>query len=67
MSLETIEKYRGASNAAPELDHWWCCDEDVAMCGTDISGMGGFSPRNPRCLVCEESFVCVECGQEYEP
>ena len=54
-----------------EQHHLWCCDEDVAMCGLDISdlpisdGEGDFKCKtchdlveaDEDCVICKDIFV----------
>lgn len=47
-----------------ELDHWVCCDNDVAMCGADVSNMawGHNSVLCPLCALADEE-TCPRCGE----
>ena len=36
----------------PELDHIYCCNPDLALCGTDISTMGYADHQQATCVVC---------------
>lgn len=51
------------------LDHIYCCDPDLALCGADIEGVTeetwDTEPANP-CIVCEDLVgkPCRICGAE---
>lgn len=38
----------------PELDHVYCCNPNLALCGTDISTMGEADHQQATCVVCVE-------------
>jgi len=48
--------------------HYWCCDEDVSLCGLDISEIEeGIGEGETLCIVCDdldfnEDYKCPECG-----
>lgn len=49
----------------PDMHHYYCCDEDKALCGEDIRGV----PENDgegeqMCVVCDdlEEVPCPVCG-----
>lgn len=52
-----------------EISHLWCCDEDVAMCSTDISGgvpVAASGTEDPRdCTMCLHEWgtgwTCPAC------
>lgn len=49
-----------------ELHHAWCCDEDVALCGTDISDAETTDGEGwLHCVVCVEleaaDVPCPKC------
>lgn len=50
-----------------DLDHVVCCDDDIALCGADVSGHdwgeGTFDPTQ-MCVVCRELYgkPCPRCG-----
>lgn len=58
---------RPTQGAADELDHIVCCQEDIAICGTDTSGLPWtWGMRDGRaCIVCAdlEPLPCRECGR----
>ncbi len=50
-----------------DLDHYWCCDEAVALCSADISGVPevDFLDDSPdACVVCRDlvNRSCARCG-----
>lgn len=51
-----------------ELDHFYCCDEDISMCGFDISDLPvvDFGLDNI-CVVCAEINICPICGTDWTP
>lgn len=62
-----------ASRANPDIaqcvgdvDHLYCCDPDLALCGEDISGDVdlGDDPLPQPCPLCEvlEHYACPRCG-----
>jgi hypothetical protein len=59
-----------AGNDDPEVDHLTCCDDDIAMCGEDLSGAEwcespGDRPVCPLCaLVAEDGLPCPVKGCE---
>lgn len=49
-----------------ELTHLWCCDPDVALCGSDISNSvelyeGETIAGSPECIVCEDLEGTCPC------
>jgi hypothetical protein len=45
------------------ITHVVCCNEDIALCGTDVSGqpfVGGDFPVD--CVVCLDTDACPGCG-----
>jgi hypothetical protein len=47
-----------------DLDHIYCCDPDVALCGTDISDAPEIDPNSEiNCVVCAdlEFQPCALC------
>lgn len=54
----------GRTSGGPdELDHLYCCDPDLALCGTDISGHED-NDADGTCVVCLdlEFAPCRLCG-----
>lgn len=58
-------RLRGAPDLAHDVCHAWCCDEDLAMCGHDMTDeedcghADGACPRCPMCaLMGEEERPC---------
>lgn len=51
---------------ADNLDHYVCCDENVALCGADVSAATWQEELPDLCLVCEDldenDVDCPECG-----
>lgn len=51
--LETEQKMTSAGDST--LDHFYCCDEDTALCGTDITDYSeGFDQEDNLCSVCDD-------------
>lgn len=49
------------------LDHFWCCDPDVAYCGSDISDATERDfdeDAEDMCVVCYDMqfAICAKCG-----
>lgn len=70
MSTTTAEPQTSntdTGNDDAELNHLYCCDEDTALCGLDISGMpeAEVIEGDPDiCLVCDDLArqPCDKCG-----
>ena len=47
------------------LDHLYCCDEDLSLCGLDISGHEEVDYMEDLCIVCWglEYSICERCGE----
>lgn len=59
---------RSDSDDWPGLAHYYCCDEDTALCGADLSGFEngeGSAPPEDECVVCAdlERYPCERCGE----
>lgn len=37
----------------PQIFHWYCCDPNIAYCGTDLSGVPK-KDEGDMCVVCED-------------
>lgn len=51
-----------------ELHHVYCCDENLALCGTDVTKYQEAEPpsdADKRCIVCEDLIdtTCERCGE----
>ena len=50
-----------------EVDHYYCCDKDKALCGADLRGQTEVYTILPHklCTVCHhlDQHRCKECGQ----
>jgi hypothetical protein len=45
---------QGPSGAAgADINHWYCCDPDRALCGADVSDEPEID-QDPDCVVCED-------------
>jgi hypothetical protein len=69
MTAAVLERQDAAPSrgGSPEVCHLWCCDENVAMCGLDISGerydLDGEDPDCPLCAIAdEEGLPCPVPG-----
>jgi hypothetical protein len=63
------ERPNGADDR-DELTHYYCCNEDLALCGADISMLPkelepGQIEAIP-CQVCVLLTVCSRCGESLE-
>lgn len=47
-----------------DLDHYVCCDNDVALCGADVSDAEWSEDLPDLCVVCDDldGFDCPRCG-----
>lgn len=68
MSTQTVEQTRPCSTADPMLCHYFCCDDTVAFCGADITGLHICPDDNScgcvPCVVCDDldtTYVCRYC------
>lgn len=63
--IETTQQPKVNISPAPDSDgpdgltHIWCCDPNVAHCGSDISGGADVAPTetlagSPECVVCDD-------------
>lgn len=64
--LETEPSGPGTAPAGDGLNHYFCCDPDMAYCGTDISGYEmGWAASLPACIVCVELEAAdTPCGPD---
>lgn len=70
MATETTVAPDAVESAADDICHLWCCNEDVAMCGADITGEPPCPhpddedcPACPMCsLVEDEALPCPVPG-----
>ena len=62
--LETKPAITDGSGNPDELFHIICCDDDIALCGTDVSKMAETEPDGePHCVVCEDLYTLDNpCG-----
>lgn len=51
---------RHSTTTGDNLDHWWCCDPDRALCGADLTGADDNDDIDPDCVVCED-LLDVPC------
>jgi hypothetical protein len=53
-----------AAKAEDDVMHDWCCDENVAWCGLDITDRQVTDDGTP-CPLCELAFedACPRCGE----
>jgi uncharacterized protein (DUF1778 family) len=54
-----------STTPASELTHRYCCDENLALCGLDITELGEARPGEQDCVVCEDldeaDIACPQC------
>lgn len=64
--LPTLAPETSSGYGEDELLHYYCCDEDVALCGTDVSE-SEFWERETEgliCVVCSHPLTtCSICGE----
>ncbi|MFH8867153.1 hypothetical protein [Streptomyces griseus] len=53
------------SAAPPDLNHIYCCNPDLALCGTDLSTHPIVGIDDADCVVCLdlEDDECADCGE----
>lgn len=53
-----------AQTTDTDLNHIWCCDPDLALCGTDVSTVPEIETEEVNCVVCLdlEDQPCARCG-----
>ncbi|GAA0495108.1 hypothetical protein Ade02nite_19190 [Paractinoplanes deccanensis] len=66
MSIETLPSPSDTS-VGDDVDHYYCCDPNVAFCGLDLTDVlegPGFHLICPLCALAEESgYRCPGCGR----
>jgi hypothetical protein len=64
MSTATLPAPTVLDVADDNVDHIYCCDEEVSLCGMDISGEPEVEPgTHPTCPLCVwASEACGPCG-----
>lgn len=49
-----------------DVDHLYCCDPDLALCGLDLTGVPDYPEFDEDCALCvlvhEDSYRCPRCG-----
>ncbi|MEU8334844.1 hypothetical protein [Micromonospora tulbaghiae] len=68
MSAATLPHPQGTVTGNPgNVDHYYCCDDETALCGADLAGVPDgpeFDEVCPLCvLVMEEGAPCPGCGE----
>lgn len=70
LDLLIVDETRPWSASADDddLDHLWCCDRDVALCGANITNATdwlGAGDMPDECVVCHdlEDQICPRCGE----
>ncbi|WP_435597065.1 hypothetical protein [Streptomyces anulatus] len=53
------------SAAPPDLNHIYCCNPDLALCGADVSTHPIVGIDDADCVVCLdlEDEACPDCGE----
>jgi len=53
-----------------DITHLTCCNEDIAICGTDVAGLewsSGLPEDDELCVVCADpELPCSVCGKTQE-
>jgi hypothetical protein len=52
-TLTETRPTRGDIDVGP-VDHYYCCDEDVALCGTDLRGVPDGPEHDALCPICAD-------------
>lgn len=58
MSTQVLERPLSSMTGDAAVDHYYCCHEDVALCGVDMRGWR-FVPdddTSPTCPLCEAAY-----------
>jgi hypothetical protein len=67
VSVATLPEVAEPACDTSDVDHIFCCDPDVALCGEDIAGGTEHYGEctHPMCPLCEalEEYPCPRCGQ----
>lgn len=68
MSVSTLAVAVPSRNAVgSDLDHLYCCNSDLSLCGLDIADLDELEefPEDDLCIVCREleEKPCERCGQ----
>lgn len=53
-----------AQTGTTETTHWWCCDPNTAICGTDLTNAPEVEDDDVNCHVCTDlvNQPCPLCG-----
>jgi hypothetical protein len=60
MTTPTPAPAQPGTTTGDNLDHWWCCDPDRALCGADLTDATEDDSIDPNCVVCED-LIDVPC------
>lgn len=52
MTTSTLPAPTRSDTAGDDLDHFYCCDENVAMCGVDLTGVPEADNVGDLCPLC---------------
>lgn len=66
MSTQLVPIRKDASDRHWDgLDHWYCCNENQALCGADITNAPEVNDMPNLCVVCDdlEKNDCERCGE----
>ena len=68
MSTSTLTRPDATDTGNVDLDHAFCCDDNKALCGTDLAALdlGDFADAPNPCIVCDLITVCPVCGERFE-
>lgn len=67
IDLFILDETRSTAGDDDDLDHLWCCDHDLALCGADISDAEDWTSLDEMpnvCVVCLDlaDTICPRCG-----
>ncbi|ASR80061.1 hypothetical protein SEA_ARCADIA_40 [Arthrobacter phage Arcadia] len=62
-----IRELKKGSKPPPEMHHLWCCNENLSLCGEDITNLPiNDGEGDQLCVICHaDAITCLVCGMEY--
>lgn len=65
MTAQAAPVVASTGRLADNLDHYVCCDPNLALCGVDVTHATWSEDLPDLCVVCEDldEFECERCGE----